>query len=325
MRRKSGLPSPASDYLTKPPTKAPSWHGLVVFDVWFNNLTAGLFLVAALSQLIAPEPFSNVTRVAFPLAFLLLIVDLVLLVLDLGDPWRFHHMLRVFKPSSPMSLGTWCLTAYSLPLAIAALLALLGIQPGWFEALVLITGILPALGTAIYKGVLFSTSSQPGWKDARWLGSYLTSSAFLLGSALFVVLAIWMKQDRAIEILRPTLVGLLLLNGVTIGLLLAIKQYEEILQNHPHRLDAANNLAWLLATDPSTAARRSEAVALAKETCRQTQDRHPAFLDTLAMALANSGDQAAAVDVLRRAIPVAQGRGEIDLARKMRDRLTSYQ
>ncbi|MDG2384598.1 MAG: ASPIC/UnbV domain-containing protein [Pirellulaceae bacterium] len=106
---------------------------------------------------------------------------------------------------------------------------------------------------------------------------------------------------------------------------LAIKQYEEILQNHPHRLDAANNLAWLLATDPSTAARRSEAVALAKETCRQTQDRHPAFLDTLAMALANSGDQAAAVDVLRRAIPVAQGRGEIDLARKMRDRLTSYQ
>ena len=220
MRRKSGLPSPASDYLTKPPTKAPSWHGLVVFDVWFNNLTAGLFLVAALSQLIAPEPFSNVTRVAFPLAFLLLIVDLVLLVLDLGDPWRFHHMLRVFKPSSPMSLGTWCLTAYSLPLAIAALLALLGIQPGWFEALVLITGILPALGTAIYKGVLFSTSSQPGWKDARWLDSYLTSSAFLLGSALFVVLAIWMKQDRAIEILRPTLVGLLLLNGVTIGLLL---------------------------------------------------------------------------------------------------------
>ena len=106
---------------------------------------------------------------------------------------------------------------------------------------------------------------------------------------------------------------------------LAIKQYEEILKHHPHRLDAANNLAWLLATDPNTAARRAEAVPLARKTCRQTQDRHPAYLDTLAMALANSGDQAAAVDVLRRAIPLAQGRGEIDLARKMRDRLTSYE
>ena len=49
---------------------------------------------------------------------MLLIVDLACLVLDLGDPLRFHHMLRVFKPSSPMSLGTWCLSAYSLPLTL---------------------------------------------------------------------------------------------------------------------------------------------------------------------------------------------------------------
>ena len=42
----------------------------------------------------------------------------MMLVLDLGDPLRFHHMLRVFKPSSPMSLGTWSLAAYSLPLTL---------------------------------------------------------------------------------------------------------------------------------------------------------------------------------------------------------------
>ena len=41
-----------------------------------------------------------------------------MLVSDLGDPLRFHHMLRVFKPSSPMSLGTWSLTVYSLPLTL---------------------------------------------------------------------------------------------------------------------------------------------------------------------------------------------------------------
>ena len=34
-----------------------------------------------------------------------------------------------------------------------------------------------------YKGVLFSTSSQPGWKDARWLGGYLINSALVLGCA----------------------------------------------------------------------------------------------------------------------------------------------
>ncbi len=36
----------------------------------------------------------------------------VLLVADLGRPTRFHHMLRVFKPTSPMNVGSWLLGAY---------------------------------------------------------------------------------------------------------------------------------------------------------------------------------------------------------------------
>ena len=57
-------------------------------------------------------------RLAYPIALVLLLTDLLLLVLDLGDPLRFHHMLRVFKPYSPMSFGTWSLTLYSLPLTL---------------------------------------------------------------------------------------------------------------------------------------------------------------------------------------------------------------
>src|SRR5438876_1588879 len=106
-------------------TKAPDWHGLVAWDLLFNNLTTGLFLVAAISDLAAPAFFAPVARVAYPVALVLLLVDLLCLVLDLGAPLRFHHMLRVFKPSSPMSLGTWCLTIYSVPLTVAAALILL--------------------------------------------------------------------------------------------------------------------------------------------------------------------------------------------------------
>src|SRR5947209_9290366 len=90
----------------------------------FNNLTTGLFLVAALGELAAPEVFTPVAKAAYPVALALLLVDLACLVLDLGDPLRFHHMLRVFKPTSPMSLGTWCLTIFSLPLTAAAALSL---------------------------------------------------------------------------------------------------------------------------------------------------------------------------------------------------------
>src|SRR5438034_11059976 len=97
---------PGAGYAARPVTKAPAWHGLVAWDMLFNGLTTGLFLVAALGELAAPEVFTPVAKAAYPLALALLLVDLVCLVLDLGDPLRFHHMLRVFKPSSPMSLGT---------------------------------------------------------------------------------------------------------------------------------------------------------------------------------------------------------------------------
>ena len=48
-------------------------------------------------------------------------LSLVALVHDLGRPARFLNMLRVFKPTSPMSVGVWILSAYA-PAALASLL-----------------------------------------------------------------------------------------------------------------------------------------------------------------------------------------------------------
>ena len=62
----------------------------------------------------------------------------VALIHDLGRPDRFLNMLRVFKPSSPMSMGSWLLVAYG-PLAGAA-------------AVSDVTGILPRAGRAATAG-----------------------------------------------------------------------------------------------------------------------------------------------------------------------------
>jgi hypothetical protein len=110
-------------YAGRPITKAPNWHGLVTLDLLFNNLSTGLFLMVAVGELATPARFAPLAPLAYPIALLFLIGDLVSLVLDLGNPSRFHHMLRIWKPSSPMSLGTWVLTAYAAPLTEALLLA----------------------------------------------------------------------------------------------------------------------------------------------------------------------------------------------------------
>jgi hypothetical protein len=187
-------------YAEGPITKPPSWHGLVAAELLLNGLSTGLFLVAALAELTVPVLFASVAKAAYLIALALLLIDLLLLTIDLGDPWRFHHMLRVFKPTSPMSLGVWCLTAWSLPLVLAAALGLLADAPAWIEVArraAVIAALIPAFGSAIYKGVLFSTSAQPVWRDARWLGAYLATSALALGCGSLHALAVLLGEEAS--------------------------------------------------------------------------------------------------------------------------------
>jgi len=223
---KAPLPEKGGDsgYANMPVTKVPGWHGIIAWDALLNGMATGLFLAAAVSELAVPAVFMHVAKMAYPVALVLLLIDLGLLVTDLGDPLRFHHMLRVFKPGSPMSVGTWSLTIFSLPLTAAAglsLLAKLGMDFERARILAVIAGLLPGFCSAAYKGVLLSTNAQPGWKDARWLGGYLTNSALLMGCAELLVLSALMGQTKAIAILRTAFIVLLVLNVIPLGLLFA--------------------------------------------------------------------------------------------------------
>jgi len=119
-----------------------------------------------------------------------------------------------------MSLGTWCLTIYSLPLTVLTAMAWLpaGGLIDWIRFAAVIAGLLPAFGSAVYKGVLFSTTAQPGWKDARWLGAYHTTSAFLLGAGGLMVMSLFMGQERAAAVADLALILLLILNAAALGL-----------------------------------------------------------------------------------------------------------
>ncbi len=89
-----------------------------------------------------------------------------LLIADLGRPERFYNMLRVFKPTSPMSLGTWTLTAFGTSAGVAAASDVLGIFPRLGRLSEAVSGLLgPALST--YTAVLVADTSVPVWHEAR--------------------------------------------------------------------------------------------------------------------------------------------------------------
>src|ERR1700759_3317275 len=97
--------------------KPPVWEGKIPAYLFTGGLSAGAALLAAGADLTGRPALRRAGRLG---GFAALLASVYLLIADLGRPERFHHMLRVAKPSSPMSVGTWILTAYGPGSGLAA-------------------------------------------------------------------------------------------------------------------------------------------------------------------------------------------------------------
>ena len=93
-------------------------------------------------------------------------VGTVFLVHDLGRPERFLHMLRVIKPTSPLSIGSFILAPFSALSSAAAASYLTGRLPR--------LGRLAGLGAAAfgpplatYTGALLANTAVPAWHEAH--------------------------------------------------------------------------------------------------------------------------------------------------------------
>lgn len=96
-------------------------------------------------------------------------VSPALLTADLGRPLRFFNMLRVFKPQSPMSVGSWTLAAFSSSAAAAAFFGVY--EKGSMAARILVNGadmMAAATGMvlATYTGVLIGATAVPVWQES---------------------------------------------------------------------------------------------------------------------------------------------------------------
>ena len=88
------------------------------------------------------------------------------LVHDLGRPSRFYNMLRVAKPTSPMSMGSWLLAAYGPLAGATAACDVTGILPGAGRATGFGAAVLGS-GVASYTAVLLADTAVPTWHESR--------------------------------------------------------------------------------------------------------------------------------------------------------------
>jgi hypothetical protein len=89
-----------------------------------------------------------------------------LLISDLGRPERFLNMLRVFKPTSPMNMGSWLLVATGTAAGLASTHDVLGRFPRTGRASASAAGLL-GLPLSTYTAALLANTSVPVWHEAR--------------------------------------------------------------------------------------------------------------------------------------------------------------
>jgi len=180
-------------YYNYPVVRRPVWTWEVPTYFWLGGMAAGAYVTASLAHNFGSADDRRIAAGGYYVAAAALVPCAPLLIADLGRPDRFHHMLRIFKPLSPMNLGAWTLTGFT-PIAFARAAshaASTGLLRGPLGALARLvptrlaelTGCALGLTLAGYSGVLLAATNIPLWAKSKLLGGLFMASALASGSA----------------------------------------------------------------------------------------------------------------------------------------------
>jgi len=151
-----------SSYYGRPVINEPPWQATDIAGYFFfGGLAGASSVLAAGAQLSGYRTLARVGKIG---ALGAINLSAAALVHDLGRPERFVNMLRVFKPSSPMSVGSWLLAAYGPVAGAAAVSEVTGILPGAGRAATLGAGLLGP-GVATYTAALICDTAVPAWHE----------------------------------------------------------------------------------------------------------------------------------------------------------------
>lgn len=195
---------PSSTFFSAP----PDWGWLIVLYFFFGGLAGGSYFLAVLIDLFGRPEDRPLARLGYYIAFPCVLLSGLLLTLDLTRPLRFWHMLiesntfqPMFKPWSPMSVGSWALLIFGIFSLISFLAALAEDDrlawpagrkfrpPSMLSKVVAVIGGLVGFYVAGYTGVLLAVTNRPIWSDTPLLGMLFVVSAASISAALMILLA----------------------------------------------------------------------------------------------------------------------------------------
>jgi len=154
----------SGSYYDRPVIKEPTWKARDIAGYLFlGGLAGASSALGAGAELTGRCRLARSTKLG---AFGAISLSLAALVHDLGRPGRFLNMLRVAKPTSPMSVGSWLLAGYGPLVGATAASDVSGLLPRVGRAAGVGAGVLgPAV--ASYTSVLIADTAVPAWHESR--------------------------------------------------------------------------------------------------------------------------------------------------------------
>jgi hypothetical protein len=150
-------------YYGRPIVKEPVWTWEIPAYFFTGGIAGGSGVLHGVARVTGHE---RLARTSLFLSAAMELVSPLLLVSDLGRPERFLNMFRVFKVTSPMSVGSWVLGVSGGATTTAALLELTGkLRP--VKALAETVSFLFGPPLTTYTGTLVANTAIPAWHEAR--------------------------------------------------------------------------------------------------------------------------------------------------------------
>ena len=149
----------------RPVIKQPTWTWEIPVYFYAGGLAGAAAGLARLAEL---RGNAVLARRASAVALAGAAVSPALLTSDLGRPERFLHMLRLFKVTSPMSVGSWVLTGFGTAAGAGAVDHALGGRLAGGRAARTAAALL-GLPLASYTAALIATTAVPAWHESRRL------------------------------------------------------------------------------------------------------------------------------------------------------------
>jgi formate-dependent nitrite reductase membrane component NrfD len=149
-------------YYDRPVLKAPVWKWYIPAYFFSGGLAGASSTLALAARLRGNDRLARRARLA---SLAGIGVSPVFLIADLGRPERFYNMLRVAKPTSPMSVGTWLISAFGPLSGGAALSDITGLFPRLGRLCDVGAAVLGP-GVATYTAVLTADTAIPAWHGA---------------------------------------------------------------------------------------------------------------------------------------------------------------